>query len=108
MIKSFKHKGLKKFFTTGSLSGIQSNHAQRLSDRLAFLNTAVSVEDMRKPGYRLHELTGDSKGRWSITVSDNWRITFEIKMAMYTSSTMRTITNDYATTQSTACRGLNL
>ncbi len=77
MIKRFKHKGLKKFFTKGSLSGIQTNHAQRLSDRLAFLNTAVSVEDMRKPGYRLHELTGDLKGRWSITVSGNWCITFE-------------------------------
>lgn len=77
MIKSFKHKGLKKFFTHGSLSGIQTNHAQRLSDRLAFLNAAASVEDMRKPGYRLHELSGDLKGRWSITVSGNWRITFE-------------------------------
>ena len=34
---------------------------------------------MRKPGYRLHELTGDLKGRWSITVPGNWRITFEFK-----------------------------
>ncbi len=79
MIKSFKHKGLKQFFTKGSLSGIQANHAQRLSDRLAFLNAAVNVEDMRKPGYRLHELTGDLKGRWSITVSENWRIAFEFR-----------------------------
>jgi len=79
MIKSFKHKGLKKFFTRGSLSGIQANHAERLSDRLAFLNAAETVEDMRKPGYRLHELTGDLKGRWSINVSGNWRITFEFK-----------------------------
>lgn len=75
--KKLQTQRAKKVFTKGSLSGIQANHAQRLSDRLAFLNTAVSVEDMRKPGYRLHELTGDLKGRWSITVSGNWRITFE-------------------------------
>jgi proteic killer suppression protein len=79
MIKSFKHKGLKLFFTKGSLSGIQANHADRLRDRLAFLNTAICVEDMRRPGYRLHELSGDFKGRWAINVSGNWRITFEFK-----------------------------
>ena len=77
MIKSFKHKGLKKFFTSGNLSGIQSNHAEKLRDQLAFLNTALSVEDMRKPGYRLHKLTGNQKDRWSIRVSGNWRVTFE-------------------------------
>ncbi|WP_428354265.1 type II toxin-antitoxin system RelE/ParE family toxin [Methyloprofundus sp.] len=79
MINSFKHKGLKKFFIKGDLSGIQANHAERLSDRLAFLNVAVCIEDMRKPGYRLHELTGDLKGRWSISVSGNWRMTFEFE-----------------------------
>lgn len=79
MIKSFKHKGLKKFFIKGDLSGIQANHAERLRDRLAFLNVAVCIEDMRKPGYRLHELTGDLKGRWSISVSGNWRMTFEFE-----------------------------
>ena len=61
----------------GSLAGVQANHAQKLSDQLAFLNAALNIEDMRKPGYRLHELTGDLKGRWSISVSGNWRITFE-------------------------------
>ncbi len=77
MIKSFKHKGLKRFFISGSLSGIQPNHAERLRDRLAFLHAAVVVEDMNKPGYRLHELSGEQKGRWSINVSGNWRMTFE-------------------------------
>ncbi len=77
MIKSFKHKGLEKFFTKGSLAGIQAEQAQRLSDRLAFLNAASCVEDMDKPGYRLHELKGSQKGRYTINVSGNWRITFE-------------------------------
>ena len=77
MIKSFKHKGLEKFFTKGRLAGIQAEQAQRLSDRLAFLNAANCVEDMGKPGYRLHELKGKRKGCYTITVSGNWRITFE-------------------------------
>jgi len=77
MIKSFKHKGLKKFFATGNTAGIQPEHAERLTDRLAFLDAADSVEDMDKPGYRLHELAGKQKGRWSISVSGNWRVTFE-------------------------------
>lgn len=79
MIKNFKHKGLKKIFEKGSLSGIQAKHADRLRDRLAFLDAAVFIEDMAKPGYNLHELIGNLKGRWSIVVSGNWRITFEFK-----------------------------
>ena len=77
MIKSFKHKGLKKFFIDGNLSGIQNKHAEKLRDQLAFLNAAFTIEDMNKPGYRLHKLSGKQKERWSIRVSGNWRITFE-------------------------------
>jgi len=77
MIKSFKHKGLEKFFRTGNAAGIQTKQAERLIDRLAFLDAADSVEDMNKPGYRLHELVGKQKRRWAINVSGNWRITFE-------------------------------
>ncbi len=77
MIKSFKHKGLGKFFTTGNTAGIQANHAERLRDRLAFLQAADCVEDMNKPGYRLHQLEPKQKGRFAINVSGNWRITFE-------------------------------
>ena len=79
MIKGFKHKGLEKFFIKGSLSGIQPNHAQRLNDRLAFLDTATCIEDMDRLGYRLHELEGKLKGRFAINVSGNWRITFEFE-----------------------------
>ena len=77
MIKSFKHKGLEKFFTTGSKAGIQAKHAEKLADRLAFLHAATCVEDMDKPGYRLHTLDGNLKGQWAINVSGNWRIVFE-------------------------------
>jgi proteic killer suppression protein len=79
MIKSFKHKGLGKFFTSGSTKGIQSNHAKKLIMQLAALDTAQSVDDMDIPGYRLHQLTGNKRGIWSITVSVNWRLTFEFE-----------------------------
>lgn len=77
MIKSFKHKGLEEFFDSGTTRGIQSVHANRLRMQLAALNTATVIEDMNIPGYRLHPLKGDREGIWSITVSGNWRVTFE-------------------------------
>ncbi|MBX2868780.1 MAG: type II toxin-antitoxin system RelE/ParE family toxin [Acidiferrobacterales bacterium] len=77
MIKTFKHKGLEKYYLTGSKKGIQASHANRLRMQLAALDSAQSLDDMDIPGYRLHQLTGNRKGIWSITVSGNWRITFE-------------------------------
>ena len=77
MIKSFKHKGLKKFFETGSVSGVQPAHRQKLRMRLTALDTATRIEDMDLPGFRLHPLKGNRKGQWAIDVSRNWRITFE-------------------------------
>ena len=77
MIKSFKHKGLRRFFETGSLAGIQASHANRLRIQLAALDTAQTIDDMNVPGFRLHPLKGDRTGLWSITVNGNWRVTFE-------------------------------
>jgi len=79
MIKSLKHKGLEKFYDSGSTKGIQANHAKKLRMQLAALDTAQSIEDMDIPGYRLHQLTGDRKGIWTITVNANWRLTFEFE-----------------------------
>lgn len=79
MIKSFRHKGLRKLFETGSTSGIQANHAKRLRMQLAALDTAQAVEDMDIPGFRLHPLKGQMRRRWSITVNGNWRLTFEFQ-----------------------------
>ncbi|MBL0162418.1 MAG: type II toxin-antitoxin system RelE/ParE family toxin [Xanthomonadales bacterium] len=79
MIKSFRHKGLRKFFETGSISGVQAGHAKRLRMQLAALDTAHAVEDMDIPGFRLHPLKGQMRGRWSATVNGNWRLTFEFQ-----------------------------
>ena len=79
MIKSFRHKGLKRFYETGKRSGIQPKHAKRLRFQLAALDTAQMIEDMDVPGFRLHPLKGRAKRRWSIWVSGNWRLTFEFE-----------------------------
>lgn len=79
MIKSFKHKGLEKFYLSGSTRGIQAAHANKLRMQLAALDSAQTIDDMDIPGYRLHPLKGSRKGIWSIMVNGNWRITFEFR-----------------------------
>lgn len=66
MIKSFRHKGLKRYFESGSASGIQPHHAKRLRMQLVALDTAASTDDLDIPGFKLHPLKGSDKGRWSI------------------------------------------
>ncbi|MEY2866962.1 MAG: hypothetical protein RIQ43_988 [Pseudomonadota bacterium] len=77
MIKTFRYKGLRKYYETGSTAGIQPNHAKRLRMQLAALNSAVTIDDMAISGYGLHPLKGEMKGRWSISVNGNWRLTFD-------------------------------
>jgi len=79
MIKPFKHKGLEKFYESGSTKGIQANHTKKLRMQLTALGTAQSIDDMDIPGYRLHQLTGDRRGIWTITVNANWRLTFKFE-----------------------------
>ncbi len=79
MIQSLRHKGLRRFFETGKKSGIQAKHADRLRLQLAALDTAQTIEDMDLPGYNLDPLKGRMKGRWSIWVSEKWRLTFEFR-----------------------------
>lgn len=75
MIQSFRHKGLAKFFASGSAAGIQPRHAKRLRMLLAALDTSRTIDDMNVPGFRLHPLKGS--GRGSVWVNGNWRLTFE-------------------------------
>lgn len=76
MIISFKHRGLKQFFESGTTRGIQANYAKRIRMILALLHAATSPQDMNLPGLVLHELVGKRKGTWSVKVSGNWRVTF--------------------------------
>ena len=79
MIKSFRHRGLEKYFLKGTKSGIQSKHEPRIRLILARLEASTSGKDMDLPGLKLHALTGKRKGTWSVSVSGNWRITFKFE-----------------------------
>ncbi|MDP3090138.1 MAG: type II toxin-antitoxin system RelE/ParE family toxin [Nitrospira sp.] len=76
MIRSFRHKGLQAFFETGSKAGIQPHHAARLGRQLARLDLAQTAADMNVPGWGLHGLAGTLAGRYAVSVSENWRLTF--------------------------------
>lgn len=79
MIRKFRHKGLEKFFTSGSLAGIRPEHAKRLRILLAQLNMSRSVSDLTLPGLRPHPLHGDLEGFWSVDISGNWRVVFRFE-----------------------------
>lgn len=79
MIRTFKHKGLQRYYLEGSKSGIQAPHAERLRLILSWLNASTAPKDMSLPGLRLHRLKGDRKNTWSVSVSGNWRITFSFE-----------------------------
>jgi proteic killer suppression protein len=76
MIKTFQHKGLRRFFAKGSKSGIQAQHERRLRLMLSRLDDATQASDMDAPGWKLHALMGDLKGHWAVWVDGNWRLTF--------------------------------
>lgn len=76
MIRTFNHKGLEAFFSTGTKAGIQPAHAAKLRRQLAQLDQAQAAQDMNLPGWRLHLLSGDLAGHWSVWVNGNWRLTF--------------------------------
>ncbi|WP_330985113.1 MULTISPECIES: type II toxin-antitoxin system RelE/ParE family toxin [Enterobacterales] len=77
MIMSFRHKGLRDLFFFNDASGVNPKHVKRLLNRLSIMNEATTVTDLNLRGYRLHELQGERQGVWAITVSGNWRVTFE-------------------------------
>ncbi len=76
MLKTFRHKGLKRLFEKDDPSGVRADQARRIRSVLAHLDGARHPDDLALPGYRLHPLKGEFKGHWSVTISGNWRIIF--------------------------------
>ena len=76
MIRTFRHRGLERFFRVGSKAGIQPKHAKRLRLQLGRLDAAAGPADMDLPGWRLHPLKGELAGHWAVWVDENWRLTF--------------------------------
>jgi len=79
MIKQFRHKGLRAYYETGNMRGVNPDHASKLARILDRLDASVQPSDMNLPGYRLHQLSGQEKGTWSVRVSGNWRVTFKFE-----------------------------
>lgn len=76
MIESFAHKGLKRLYEKDDARGVSAEHVEKITLILTTLDAADTVEAMNLPSFRLHRLTGDLKGFWSVTVRANWRIIF--------------------------------
>jgi len=79
VIKRFRHKGLEALFRRGTTKGLDAQLAEKLRRMLARLKDGPLPESMSLPGYRLHRLKGERSGTWSVTVSGNYRLTFEIE-----------------------------
>lgn len=78
-LMEFRHKGLRRFWESGDARGIAGDLTARLNRRLDDLDAAATLDDLRIPGYRLHPLTGERAGYWSIRVSGNWRLVFRFR-----------------------------
>lgn len=79
MIKTFRHKGLQKFFEKGDFSKIRHDHRKKIRLILTIITAAKEIQDMNFPGSNRHRLTGDFKSYWSVRVSENWRIIFRFE-----------------------------
>ena len=79
MIRRFRHKGLEALFRTGSAKALDAQLAGKLRRMLARLKDGPLPDAMSLPGYRLHRLKGERKSTWSVWVSGNYRLTFEIE-----------------------------
>ena len=79
MIRTFRHRGLKRLYERGDPSRVRADQAERIALALADLDAAGKPSDLDLPGYRLHPLRGDLRGFWSISVSANWRIVFRFE-----------------------------
>ncbi|MFZ3265793.1 MAG: type II toxin-antitoxin system mRNA interferase toxin, RelE/StbE family [Terriglobales bacterium] len=79
MIRSFKHRGLKRLYEEDDRRGIRPDLTKTVQEILTVMDDAVSPQELNLPGYRLHPLKGDLKGFWSVTVRANWRIVFRFE-----------------------------
>lgn len=79
MIENFRHKGLRRLFEQGDAKALNPQHVDKIETILGLLDVAQKIEDMNVHSFRLHPLTGDPKGFWSVTVRANWRIIFRFE-----------------------------
>ena len=78
MIRSFRHKRLKRLYEDDDARGVMAEHLTKLRNILARLDAAISEKDMNLPGFSLHSLRGPYQGFWAVTVRANWRVVFRL------------------------------
>jgi len=76
MIRSIRHKELKRLYEGDDPHGVIAVHVVKIRDILVRLDAARTMSDMDMPGFRLHTLKGEFKGFWAVTVRANWRVIF--------------------------------
>ena len=79
MIRSFRHRGLRRLYERDDPGRIGADQLDRITLALADLDATTKPSELDLPGYRLHPLRGDRRGAWSISISGNWRITFRFE-----------------------------
>ena len=80
IVRSFRHRGLRQLFENDSSRLLKQDLADRVRGILAALAMAETMEGFTReapPGWRVHQLSGTRSYEWSVSVSGNWRITFE-------------------------------
>jgi proteic killer suppression protein len=76
------HRGLRRFIQHNDASGLAPAVVEKVRNFLTFLQEMEDARELRDiPSWNAHQLTGDRKGIWSLTVTRNWRITFKIDQA---------------------------
>jgi len=79
MVRSFRHRGLKALYDGRTTRRVAPEHVQKLRDILGVLDRSRTPEEMNLPGFRLHQLRGDLRGHWAVSVSGNWRVIFRLE-----------------------------
>ena len=79
MVRSIRHKGLKRLYEDDDPRGVNGQHVEKLRDILARLDVASAITDMELPGFHLHALKGNHRGFWAVTVRANWRVIFRLE-----------------------------
>jgi toxin HigB-1 len=76
VIRTFRHKGLEEFFRDDDARRLNRDHVRKISRLLDRLDASLKPQDMNVPGFDFHQLKGERKGTYAVSVSGNWRITF--------------------------------
>jgi proteic killer suppression protein len=81
-IESVRHKALRRFVESGQSKGLSSGSIDRLRRMLVYIDAIRSADELRvPPNFGAHQLAGERKGEWALTVTKNWRMTFRISAA---------------------------